>query len=302
MAEMLVTRGIDVTFLVREKSYWDMVLPPEESAMINRHIREHHVDLRLGTELAEILPDESGRVCAVRTSTGDEVPCQWVGLTAGVHPNIGFLKGSEIETDRGILVSPRFETNIPDVYAIGDCAQYITPPPGRRHIEQIWYTGKMHGETVAMNVCGKPMDYNPGVFFNSAKFFDIEYQIYGEVPAELPESMDTLYWEHPNGHHAIRLNWDRATGAIKGFHLMGIRYRHLVCERWIVDRTHVDEVVRNLRAANFDPEFFHEYEPAFVRLYNEKTGSNIAPEKRSRLASLIFGKRKDGRKALNANQ
>ena len=69
--------------------------------MINRHIREHHVDLRLGTELKEILSDENGRARAVVTGKGEEIPCQFVGLTAGVSPNIAFLGRSGIETNRG---------------------------------------------------------------------------------------------------------------------------------------------------------------------------------------------------------
>src|SRR5690606_33772249 len=44
MAEMLRSRGIGVTFLVREASYSDMLLPPEESAMANREIRAHGID------------------------------------------------------------------------------------------------------------------------------------------------------------------------------------------------------------------------------------------------------------------
>lgn len=295
MAEMMLSRGIDVTFLVRESSYWNNVLPAEESAMINRHIREHHVDLRLETELAEILPDAAGRVRAVRTNKGEEIPCQWVGLTAGVRPNTGFLKDSGIEVERGILVSKTFETNVPDHYAIGDCAQYKEPPAGRRNIEQIWYTGKMHGETVAMNICGKHMDYDPGIFFNSAKFFDIEYQIYGDVPPKLPEDTATLYWEANKGHRAIRINYSKADGAVKGFHLMGVRYRHLVCERWIAEKAHIEEVLQNLAAANFDPEFFKTYESAVVQQYNQQSGKSIGLRRRSALRNLIFGKRNDGR-------
>ncbi|HNH30657.1 MAG TPA: FAD/NAD(P)-binding oxidoreductase, partial [bacterium] len=67
MAEMLISRGIHVTFLVREKSYWDNILPAEESDMINRHIRAHHVDLRLNTELQEIRGNDKGRVDAIVT-------------------------------------------------------------------------------------------------------------------------------------------------------------------------------------------------------------------------------------------
>ena len=67
MAEMLRTRDIPVTFLVRETSFWNGVLPAGESAMINEHIREHHIDLRLDTNLKEIISDENGRAKAVVT-------------------------------------------------------------------------------------------------------------------------------------------------------------------------------------------------------------------------------------------
>ena len=59
LAEMLRTRNIPVTFLVRETSFWNGVLPNGESEMINEHIREHHIDLRLGTSLKEIIPAEN---------------------------------------------------------------------------------------------------------------------------------------------------------------------------------------------------------------------------------------------------
>ena len=132
LAEMLCSRHIPVTFLVRERSFWNGVLPKGESAMINRHIREHHVDLRLGTGLAEILPGENNRVKAVLTNKGETIPCRLVGLTAGVSPNIAFLAGSGIETGKGVLVNRYLETNIPGVYAIGDCAEQREPKGARR--------------------------------------------------------------------------------------------------------------------------------------------------------------------------
>jgi NADPH-dependent 2,4-dienoyl-CoA reductase/sulfur reductase-like enzyme len=49
MAEMLHSRNIPVTFLVRESSFWNGVLPKEQSEIINKEIRENHIDLRLST-------------------------------------------------------------------------------------------------------------------------------------------------------------------------------------------------------------------------------------------------------------
>jgi NAD(P)H-nitrite reductase large subunit len=287
MAEMFHSRNIPVTFLVREKSYWDVVLPPEESAMINRHIIEHGIDLRLETELKEIWGSREGKVKMAVTSTGEKIHCGFVGLTAGVHPNIDFLRFSGLELDRGILVDDHLRTNIPNVYAIGDCAQIRAPKPGRRPIEAVWYTGRMMGETVAHTICKAPTPYDPGIWFNSAKFFDIEYQVYGDVQASPPEHHAALYWEHPDGRKSIRLVYDRDQKHILGFNLMGIRYRQEVCQQWIAQKTSIEEVLQNLGAANFDPEFYKSYEGDIIALYNEQAGTQLTLKKKRGLRSVL---------------
>ena len=273
VAEMLASRRIGVTFLVRESSFWNGVLPPEESEMINRHIREHHIDLRLGTELKEVLPDSEGRTAAVITNKGKKIDCQFVALTAGVHPNVDFLRNHpSIETAKGVLVNEYLQTSAPDVYAIGDCAEHRQPSAGRRPIEAVWYAGQMTGKCVAANICGKPQKYVPRLWFNSAKFFDIEYQIYGTVLAKPPQNHAQLYWEHPNGKKSIRIVYNKNDGAVLGFNLMGIRYRHQVCEAWILDKTPIKTVLENLKTANFDPEFYDKHEKevnaAFEQMVN----------------------------------
>ena len=90
LAEMLHSRGKKVHFLVRENSFWNHVLPKEESALLNEHILQHGIDLRLNTELKRIETDDQGNAIAVVTSKGENISCQYVGLTAGVTPNIDF--------------------------------------------------------------------------------------------------------------------------------------------------------------------------------------------------------------------
>ena len=287
MAEMFHSRHIPVTFLVREKSFWDAALPWEESQMVTRHILENGIDLRLETELKEIVDNGNGEAKAAVTNKGDTVECGFVGLTAGVRPNTMFLKDSGIEMGRGIKVNEFLETSAPDVYAIGDCAEAISPLPGRRPVEAIWYTGRMMGETVAYNICGKKIAYDPGIWFNSAKFFDIEYQVYGSVLARPPENHVSLYWEHADGDKSIRIVYDKNDLTILGFNLMGIRYRHEVCEKWIKDKVHVEEVLQNLGLANFDPEFYKEYEADVIQLYNQQSGKNLQLKKRRGLNAVL---------------
>jgi NAD(P)H-nitrite reductase large subunit len=143
LAEMLLTRGIEVTFLIRENKFWGSVLPKEEASLVARHMVKHHIDMRFSTEMKEILADHQGRVRAIVTTSGEEVGCQLVGVTTGVSPNISLLKDSGIEVKRGVLVDSYLETNIPGIYAAGDCAEFREAPPGRKNIEQVWYTGRM---------------------------------------------------------------------------------------------------------------------------------------------------------------
>ncbi len=287
MAEMFLSRKIPVTFLVRESDYWRIVLPPEESAMISRHIKHHGIDLRLSTELKEIIDDGNGKACAVITNKGERIDCGFVGLTAGVSPNVAFLKNKGLDIGKGIQVNEYLETNIEDVYAIGDCAEMLAPKIGRRPIEAVWYTGRMMGETVAQNICGAKTPYEPGIWFNSAKFLDIEYQVYGHIPGDLPEGTQTIYWEHADGAKSIRINYNEKVGAVTGFNLMGIRYRHEVCEKWLAQKANIEMVLESLALTNFDPEFFKSYESEIIAQYNQQSGKSLQSKQKRSLTSVL---------------
>ena len=278
MAEMLHSRHIPVTFLVREAAYMDYVLPAEESELVRREIAAHGIDLRLGTELKAILPDDAGRARAVVTSGGDEVACTFVGLTAGVRPNVAVAAASGIETNRGVLVDECFETSVPGVYAVGDCAEFRRDGIGHRRIEQLWYTARRHGQTVAQTICGRRAAYERGVFFNSAKFFTIEYQTYGDVAPAPAEDVETLVWQDPRLKRLVRIDWEAGSGAVRGFNVMGVRYRQEVCERWICEARPIDYVLAHLREASFDPEFARAHASALARAYDRRHPERPVPE------------------------
>lgn len=284
LAEMLNSRKIPVTFLVRESSFWNGVLPEGESEMINNHIRGHHIDLRLSTNLKAIKSDDNGNVKSVIIEeTGEEIECNVVGLTAGVSPNIDFLKDSNIETGRGVKVNRFLETNIKDVYAIGDCAEQHYPIGNRRPIEAVWYTGRMMGETLAQTICGNKTAYKPGHWFNSAKFLDIEYQTYGWVFGKKgrPEYEAHFHWKHPKENICITVAFHKDTKEFLGINTFGIRMRHEIFDRWLTEKREVDYVLRYLKDANFDPEFYKPYETDILNQYNSLFNTNLTTEKKS---------------------
>ncbi|MGY0408518.1 MAG: NAD(P)/FAD-dependent oxidoreductase, partial [Polaribacter sp.] len=282
LAEMLRSRKIPVTFLVREQSFWNGVLPAQESKMINRHIKEHHIDLRLNANLKEIKSDKVGNVKSIiMEETGEEIFCDVVGLTAGVSPNIGFIKNSPIETNRGVLVNRFLETNIDGIYAIGDCAEQHKAIGERRNIEAVWYTGRMMGEALAQTICGNKTEYKPGHWFNSAKFLDIEYQTYGWVWAKPKENEARFYWEHKGGKKCIHINFDKKTHQFIGINTFGIRMRHPFFNKILTEKQSVEYVLEHLADANFDPEFYKLYETEIVAKFNKENNTNIQLKKKS---------------------
>ena len=117
----------------------------------------------------------------------------------------------------------------------------------------------MMGETVAQTVCDNRISYRPGVWFNSAKFFDIEYQTYGWVWANTKEGESTLYWEDTEGEKCLKLVYDTQSLALLGVNVFGIRLRHKVLDQWISSALNVEEAIQRIREANFDPEFFKDH-------------------------------------------
>jgi hypothetical protein len=113
----------------------------------------------------------------------------------------------------------------------------------------------MHAETLAKTICGNRSEYKRGIWFNSAKFFDLEYQTYGRVLPEINQQQKTYYWEHPNGRHAFRANYNIEDNSILGFNFIGIRFRQVVAEDWIRNRKTISFVMQNLKKGWFDPEF-----------------------------------------------
>ena len=284
LAEMLRSRDIPVTFLVRESGFWNGVLPAQESDMINKHIKEHHIDLRLSTNLKEIKSDENGRVKSIIIEeTGEEIACNVVGLTAGVTPNIDFLEGSGIATKKGVLVNRMLETNTKDVYAIGDCAEQHEAIGLRRNIEAVWYTGRMMGEALAQTICGNPTEYKPGHWFNSAKFLDIEYQTYGWVFSERNKKDYESYfqWKHPSKDICITISYHKKTQQFLGINTFGIRMRHEKFDQWLTEKQSIQHVLKYLKDANFDPEFYSLYEKDIVAKFNSEHNTQLKVQAKS---------------------
>jgi NADPH-dependent 2,4-dienoyl-CoA reductase/sulfur reductase-like enzyme len=253
LVECLAHHGVRTTFLVREPWYWPVALCREEGELITAHMRAHGVDVRHGAEVGEVEKDASGRVAAVRTRAGERLACQMLGVCIGVEPGVDFLRRAKTPPalGRGIKTDAQLRTSLANVWAAGDCAE-VTIADGRTLVEQIWYSAKRQGALAGRNMSGRAAAYDPPLFFNSAKFFDVEYTTVGDL-TNVPAGARALFRKHPT--KIITQRVVHHEGRVIGFNMLGSRWDHTVLSRWIEEARPLDWVLEHLKRAQFDVEF-----------------------------------------------
>jgi NADPH-dependent 2,4-dienoyl-CoA reductase/sulfur reductase-like enzyme len=156
------------------------------------------VDLVLGHEIEAFHGD--GTLEAVTTKNGRRVEADLAVVGIGVEPVTGFLEGSGIEVDNGIVVNERFETNVPHVYAAGDVANFFDPLFARRRRIEHWSNANYQGTEVGKVLAGGDGGYDTiSTFFT--EIFGTTINIFGDarrdsqvvVHGSLTESMYVLY-------------------------------------------------------------------------------------------------------------
>jgi NADPH-dependent 2,4-dienoyl-CoA reductase/sulfur reductase-like enzyme len=266
LVECLVHHGVKVTFLVREPWFFPIALDREDGNMITEAMRRYHIDVRLADELGSVERDAAGRVSGIVTKAGERIPCQMLGLCIGVRPNKDWLEKvtTPPKLGRGIIVDPELRTSLPDVWSAGDCAEIHYPenhplPRWVRNplIEQIWYSAKRQGALAGQNMSGKSptgtgLSYTPPVYYNSAKFLDIEYTTVGET-LFAPDTSRVLHRRHPR--RPISQTIVSHEGRVLGFNLLGSRWDHAILTRWVEEGRDIDWVREHLHEAQFDVEF-----------------------------------------------
>ena len=270
VAEILQDRGLHVVFVIRENWYFPLALEHREAALVSEHIRTHGIDVRLGVNVDSVRRGADGALEGVtfspaplaESSQTGKIDGDLVVSAIGVVPNTGFLEGTAIERGRGgaIETDDALRTNAPDVWAAGDCAT-VTWIDGSRRPEQLWYTARDQGRAAASSMLGDEVVYRRSTWYNSAKFFDIEYTTAGFVPVtlnfdnspiEIPPGVRTWFHRVPGRFESQRIivKDDR----VVGFNMLGSRWNHEVLLDWIHDRRGRDWVVERLHEAQFDEE------------------------------------------------
>ena len=163
---------VEVIYLSKPELFWPSGLTDISKEKIEKKLEDEGISLLLDEELNDII-DNNGKEYLVFTDKGREIKSQFIGLALGLEPDIGFLDGSGIKCDKGVLVSEELRTNIANIYAAGDVAQVYDVNKKINKINFGWYSASTQGKTAGQNMAGGNLIY----ISDEDKFF---HKLYGK--------------------------------------------------------------------------------------------------------------------------
>ena len=150
--ESLARRGVSLTVVELEDRMVPRMLNHEAGSLVRRWCEQHGVTVRVSAKVQAIEQARGDKPLRVLIEGGDAIAADLVIRATGVRSNTGFLAGSGIATDRGIVVDNYLATSVPDVYAAGDVAQGRDFSTGASVVQAIQPTAVEHGRAAALHM------------------------------------------------------------------------------------------------------------------------------------------------------
>ncbi len=162
------------------------------------------VDLRLGAALEGF--EGEGRVTAARLASGEVIECAAALVGIGAAPDVALAQAAGLEIDNGIIVDEYARSSDPNIFAAGDCTNFLSPRYGRRMRLESVPNAIEQAKVAAANMAGKNTVYDALPWFWSDQY-DVKLQTAGlgegagdVVMRGAPEEKKFSLWHLKDGH------------------------------------------------------------------------------------------------------
>ena len=178
LAEGFCERGLRTIWAIRGTHFLRRVISYEGGMLVDKIAKAHGVEMIYGDEVGEVLRANSA-VRAVKLTNGVEYPADMIGVGLGLKMNTSVLDGTGVAVKRGIVVTERMETSIPDIFAAGDAAEFFDLWINKHNLMGTWDNAIGHGKVAAANMLGgkevysEIPEYTTGMFHQKMTAFGI---------------------------------------------------------------------------------------------------------------------------------
>jgi NADPH-dependent 2,4-dienoyl-CoA reductase/sulfur reductase-like enzyme/Fe-S-cluster-containing hydrogenase component 2 len=212
-AEAFLARGMRVTVVAASPHLLSQMVDAEAGRRLADLFRAHGVDVRTGCDAVEVLGD--GRVEAVWLNNGELLPADLLLVAKGIVPNVEWLRGSGIRIGRAISVDLSGRTNVPGIFAAGDCAEAPDPLTGRLSLSGIWPVAYEMGRAAGGTAVGIERASAGALRMNASRFFGESIISIGEVrPERLEGSSAEVLIDRAGAYRKLVYHNGRLAGAL----------------------------------------------------------------------------------------
>ena len=175
VTEALVKRGLKVTIVELKDNILSLILDPTGSEMVENVINKAGVTIATGQTVQRIVgkPEGDNIVGGAVLTNGEQVQCDLVIIAIGVNPRMELVSGTDVKTNRGVIVDKFMRTNVSDVYASGDVAEAYDFVIGENRLLPLWPLAQLEGKVAGYNMAGKKAEYPGGTAMSALKYFGI---------------------------------------------------------------------------------------------------------------------------------
>ena len=210
LATSLCDTGAKVTIIQRISRLMGRQLDAVGSQLLHEELNEKGIDIIYNDEIDRFLGDES--ISGVRLKSGRMLNCQSVLIAIGTVPNIELAKLAGVECKRGVAVDEYLRTNAPDVFAIGEIAEF------KGQLYGITAAAEQQAEIVARFLHGDIGKYYQGsLLMNILKMHSLELCSLGlaEIPADDPTYEEIIFIDKAKRYYKkCIVKQDKLVGAI----------------------------------------------------------------------------------------
>ena len=205
MCDILKLAGLDVTLIIREPFFWGHLLHNKAGSIIEKAITEKGVTIIKEDEVATIEGAEI--VTGITTKKQVHLNADLLAIGVGSVCPKDILLQKTMETRNGIIVNEYLETNMPDIWAAGDCAEYFDTILDEYIQMGNWANAQLQGKIAGLNMTGTKTAFS-AVTNYTCSGFGLSIAFVGDVKSgegkELIERMpdDT----HSYGHFILKDN------------------------------------------------------------------------------------------------
>jgi NAD(P)H-nitrite reductase large subunit len=153
--EALAARGVTLSVVEMGDRMVPRMMGPTAGGMIKDWCTAKGVQVFTGTKVEGIEQGTDGAALKVRLSNGQALDVDLVISATGVRPAIGFLETSGIRCLLGVLTDEHLQTNVPGVYAAGDCAEAFDKVSGKTIVSAIQPNAAEQARVAALNMVGQ---------------------------------------------------------------------------------------------------------------------------------------------------